>query len=66
MSIEFDNKFIAFNRWYRAHRNSDRDINKDVEFLQDAMDKAITLIESANKDLKAYEKGSKSSLLIHV
>jgi hypothetical protein len=63
MSVEFDNKFIKFNRWNEQHRNLKRDINKDVEYLHAALDKMIELVECANKDLRAYEKG-KSSLLI--
>jgi hypothetical protein len=62
MSVEFDNKFILFNKWYKQHRNSERDIGKDVKFLHDALDKTIELVESANKDLRAYE--GRSSLLI--
>ncbi len=53
MSVEFDQKFIQFNRWNEQHRNSKRDINKDVEYLQDAFDKVIGLLECANKDLRA-------------
>ncbi len=64
MSVEFDQKFIQFNRWNEQHRNSKRDINKDVEYLQDAFDKVIGLLECANKDLRAYEKGTASSGLI--
>ncbi len=64
MSVEFDNKFIEFNRWHKNHRFGNRDIPNDVKFLQDAFDKAIELLECANKDLRAYEKGTKSSGLL--
>ncbi len=62
MSVEFDNKFIEFNRWYKNHRLSKRGVDKDVEFIQDALDKTIELLECANKDLRQYE--GRSSLLI--
>lgn len=64
MSIQFDQKLIEFNRWYQNHRHSVRSIDKDVEFLQAAMDKAIGLLECANKDLRAYERGSNASNLL--
>lgn len=65
MSQEFDNKLIEVNRWYENNRQSPTDINMKVKFLQDGLDKAISLLECANKDLKAYEKGSQSSGLIY-
>lgn len=64
MSVEFDNKFIAFNRWNEQHRNSTRGIDMDVKYLHAAMDKAIELLECANKDLRAYGEKPKSGLVI--
>ena len=64
MSQEFDNKLIEVNRWYQNHRQTATDINMKVKFLEDGLDKAISLLECANKDLRAYEKGSQSSGLI--
>ena len=55
MSTKFDQEFIGFNRWYASHRNSERSIDMDVKFLQESFDRAIKLIECANKDLKDYE-----------
>ena len=65
MSIEFDQKLVAFDRWYQQNRHCERDMGKDIKFLQDAIDKSITLIECANKDLKAYERRDKTGLLIY-
>lgn len=64
MSQEFDNKLTEVNAWYQSNRQAPTDINMKVKFLQDGLDKAITLLECANKDLKAYEKGSQSSGLV--
>ena len=64
MSQEFDNKMVSANRWYQNNRQSAVDINMKVKYLQDGLDIALDLLDSANKDLKAYEKGSQSSGLI--
>jgi len=68
MSQEFDNKLIEVNKWYRNNRqamsSSTTDMNNKVKFLQDGLDKAIGLLDCANKDLRAYEKGSQPSGLI--
>ena len=68
MSQEFDNKLVDVNRWYQNNRqamnSSSTDMNNKVKFLQDGLDKAIELLGCANKDLRAYEKGSESSGLI--
>ena len=55
ISIEFDNKFIKFNKWYKQHRNAERDTGKDIKFLHDALDRTIELLECADKDLRSYE-----------
>lgn len=65
MSIEFDEKLAGFDRWYRTHRKCERDTGKELRFLQEAIDRAIKLIEQANKDLRAYEKRNISPLLHH-
>lgn len=62
MSLEFDNKLVDFERWYNNNKKCERDINKDMRFLHDAIDKTIELIECANKDLRAYER--RSELLV--
>ncbi len=64
MSVQFDNKFIEFNRWYKNNRLGEKDVPNSVRFLHDALDKTIELLECANKDLSAYEKGTTSSGLI--
>ncbi len=64
MSVQFDNKFIEFNRWYKNNRLGEKDVPNSVRFLHDALNKTIELLECANTDLRAYEKGTTSSGLI--
>ncbi len=64
MSTESEKAWLEFNKWYKQHRTSERDVKGEFIFMQKALDEALYLMAHLHRDIRSLEGRKRDGLIL--
>ncbi len=64
VSRESEEAWLKFNKWYKQHRTTSRDVKQEFIFMQKALDETLYLLAHLHRDIRSVENKKREGLIL--